>query len=75
MERQLIDKAQALHAELAETLKALIKIQKDAGRGEAQNACYLVRKRLGVWHGKATKQLFKHFPEFANDVVTRGPGR
>ena len=75
MERQLIEEAQALKAELAEKLKALTKIQKEAGRAEAQNACFPTLAELNVWHGKATERLFANFPEFASEIVVMGPGR
>lgn len=74
-ERELIDAIQAEKAKMAENLKALVKVQKDAGRAEAQNAVFLTLAELNVWHGKATERLFANFPEFAADVVTRGPGR
>jgi len=74
-ERELIESIQARKAAMVEDFKALIKVQKDAGRAEAQNACFLTLAELNVWHGKATERLFVQFPEFASEVVTRGPGR
>jgi len=75
MERELIAEIQALKAKMAGCLKDLTAIQKEAGRGEAQNAGFLTLAELNVWHGKATERLYQHFPEFANDIVVMGPGR
>ena len=74
-ERELIDAIQADKAKMAENLKALVKVQKDAGRAEAQNAVFLTLAELNVWHGKATERLFVQFPGFAAEVVAYGPGR
>ena len=74
-ERDLIDAIQLAKADMVKHLKALTNLQIDAGRADAQNAVFLTRAELDVWHGKATERLFAHFPEFAADVVARGPGR
>lgn len=74
-ERELIDRIQKNKAEMVADLKALTRIQVTDGRVEAQNAVFLTLAELNVWHGKATERLFLHFPEFAGEVVTRGPGR
>jgi hypothetical protein len=50
-------------------------MQVEAGNPRRQNAAFLTLAELNVWHGKATERLFEHFPEFAGDVVTRGPVR
>ena len=74
-ERELIDAIQADKDKMERNLQLLTKIQKEAGRAEAQNAVFLTIAELNVWHGKAAERLFVHFPEFASEVVTRGPGR
>jgi hypothetical protein len=74
-EREMIEQIQKDKASMVENLKALTKIQKDRGDRKAQNAVFLTLAQLDVWHGKATKRLFKHFPEFADEIVARGPGR
>lgn len=74
-ERDLIESIQKAKAGMAANLKELIRINREAGRGEAQNAAYLTLSKLNVWHGKATKELYAHYPEFASDVVVKGPGR
>ena len=74
-ERELIDAIQADKAKMVANLQALVKIQKEAGRAEAQNAVFLTLAELNVWHGKATERLFVQFPSFASEVVTYGPGR
>ena len=73
-ERDLIDRIQKAKAAMAADFKDLIRINREAGRGEAQNACFLTLAELNVWHGKATERLYANFPDFANEVVTRGPG-
>lgn len=72
-ERELINHLQDMKAQMDEGLRDLIKIQDGAGRMEAKNAAFLTRAELNVWHGRATERLFTHFPEFAADVVARGP--
>ena len=73
-ERELIDAIQKDKASMAEKIKELIKINRQAGRGEAANAGFLSLAELNVWHGKSTERLYQHYPEFAADVSLRGPG-
>ena len=74
-ERQLIEAIQKAKASMTADLKALTQIQIDRGDVAAQNAVFLTRAELDVWHGKATERMLMHFPDFAAEVVTRGPGR
>lgn len=74
-ERQLIEAIQKAKASMIADLKVLTKIQIDRGDAAAQNAVFLTRAELDVWHGKATERLLVHFPDFGAEVVTRGPGR
>lgn len=74
-ERQLIEAIQKAKADMIANLKALTQIQKERGDVASQNAVFLTRAELDVWHGRATERMLTHFPEFASEVVTRGPGR
>jgi hypothetical protein len=74
-ERELIDAIQADKAAMREKLKRLLAINKDADRAAATNAVFLTMAELDVWHGKATDRLLINYPEFAAEVITRGPGR
>ena len=74
-ERELLKSIQAAKAAMVQDLKALQQIQKDAGRAEAGNAVFLARATLDVWHGNATRDLFKFFPDHASEIVAYGPPR
>ena len=74
-DRKLIEAIQSAKASMIADLKALTKIQIERGDVAAQNAVFLTRAELDVWHGKATERMLTHFPDFAAEVVTRGPGR
>lgn len=59
----------------------LMAINRDAGRLEAENAAMGVRGdasciigELDKMHADATKAMRDHFPEFADEIQTRGPG-
>ena len=73
-ELELIERIQKAKAGMAADLKELIRINREARRGEAQNAAFLTLARLNVWHGEATKELYANYPEFAAEVVVFGPG-
>jgi len=74
-ERELLDSIQAAKAGMMDDLKALMVIQKAAGRLEAGNEVFLAMAKLNVWHGECARELFRHFPEHASDVVAQGTGR
>ena len=56
-------------------LRDLQDLNTKEGRLEAANAAMGLRGALVVWHAEATKELAAHFPEFASEIQTRGPGR
>lgn len=74
-ERELLDSIQSAKAGMMDDLKALLAIQKAAGRLEAGNEVFLAMAKLNVWHGEVTRPLFKHWPDHASEIVAYGPPR
>jgi hypothetical protein len=74
-ERELLDGIQASLAGIKDDLRALLAIQKAAGRLEAGNEVFLAIAKLNVWHGEVTRPLFQHWPEHASEIVAYGPIR
>lgn len=74
-ERELLDSIQAAKTEMMSDLRALLDIQKAAGRLEAGNEVFLAMAKLNVWHGEVTRPLFKYWPDHASEIVAYGPGR
>ena len=73
-ELQTIEKAQDAIGDLKKAMKALQDINTEEGRLDAANAAMGLYGELIVWHAKATVALREHFPEFADEIQTRGPG-
>lgn len=73
-ERELIEAAQDALGELKGYLRDLQKLNAEEGRLEAANAAMGARGKLVVWHYEVTKDMNEHFPEFASEIQTRGPG-
>lgn len=88
-ERELIDAAQKEIAtmkrsaeKMGKRLKQVEDINRKAGRLEAANAAMRVRGEvkkihadLIVVHADATDAMSKYYPEFSDEVQTRGGGR
>ena len=51
-----------------------IKRAKDGDDAKLINAWSKVYHSTGVHHGYLTDLLFQNFPEFAGEIVTKGPG-
>jgi hypothetical protein len=66
-----IEAAQKAMADLKENLRAVVKINKDAGRDEVFLVAKMRLSELEVLHAQMGLDLLKYFP----DVSVRGPGR
>ena len=89
MERELIETLQkgfaelkALTRDMAKTANALAKLQHEAGRHKAGNAAMNLegimvgeRSRYIRLHSEQSDLLLEHFPDFAAEVIMRGPPR
>lgn len=73
-ERQSMERLQDALAVMKTELRCIQRINTDAGRLEAANATMGALGSLMVWHAKATKELRRHWPDFADDIQTRGGG-
>ena len=74
-ERQLIDTVQRGLVLAENALAKLSKVNREAGRtkeGEIANGFY---HKLHVLHHEMSMALMESYPDFATDVLTRGPGR
>lgn len=74
-ERTAIEEAQDALATLKCAMQNIQKINTKSGNLEAANAAMGLYGKLVVWHCEATEAMAKHFPEFASQIQTRGPGR
>lgn len=89
MERELIEMLQKDFAELkvltrdmAKTASALAKLQREAGRHKAGNAAMnlegqmdQLRGMVKQTHARGSDAMLEHFPDFAVEVIARGPPR
>lgn len=73
-EREAIEAAQDAIKALKVAMRDIQKINTESGNLEAANAAMGLRGELITWHAKATEAMYKHFPEFASEIQTRGPG-
>ena len=88
-EKQLIDAAQKAVATAKKALanvesamEKVAKLNREAGRLQASNAamrfqgaCGKARNGVIMAHADASDALLLHYPDFAEEVITRGPGR
>lgn len=89
MERELIESLQkgiaelkTLTGDMGKTANALAKLTRDAGRYGAGNAAMHLEGQMDELRGKvkqihasATDAMLEYFPEFAAEVIMRGPPR
>jgi len=87
-ERELIEVAQEVIADMkAETrsfkatMRELLKLNKEEGRTSAVNECMgilgeadIIAGQIKLMHYRATVAMNKEFPEFSEEVQTKGPG-
>ncbi len=74
-ERAELQKVQKALKAAKVALGKIEKVNREAGRLQAANAAYKNQQKLGVFHGEATEDLFKHWPEqFASEIVAFGGG-
>lgn len=73
-----LDHLKAIQDELASIkkhLRAIEKINTDAGRMPAANAAHKVRGKVMVLHGEAMEDLREHWPDQVSGAIsTRGGG-
>ncbi len=70
-EHEHIEAAQKAMADLKDHLRAVVKINKDAGRDEAFLVAQKRLSELEALHAQMGLDLLQHYP----DVSVRGPGR
>lgn len=74
-ERAELQKVQKALKTIKVALGKVEKLNREEGRLEAANAAYKWQQKAGVFHGEATEDLFKHWPEqFASEIVAFGGG-
>lgn len=74
-EKEHIEAAQDALGELKANLRAIKKINEDAGRSPAANAAMKVLGKVIVLHAEAMEELEKHWPEeISGEISTRGGG-
>ena len=73
-ERKIIEQIQDGLKAMKSGLRDLEAINTKEGRLAAANDAMGLRGDLLSWHCKATKSMNEHFPEFASQIQTRGPG-
>lgn len=67
--------AQDALGDLKSSIKAIQKINQDAGRNEAANAAMKVHGKVQVLHAEAMDDLRTHWPEqVSGEISTRGGG-
>ena len=74
-ELELIAKIKAGVIEMENDMRRLQAMQVDGGRHRAADACGALLIGLMKWHQRATRALFKHYPEHADEIQTKGPRR
>ena len=70
-EREHIEAAQKAMADLKDHLRAVVKINKDAGRDKVFLVAKMRLSELEALHAQMGLDLLEYFP----DVSVRGPGR
>lgn len=73
-EREAIEASQDALSTLKANMRALQKINKEAGNLKAVSAVMGLRGKLDVWHAEATAEMDRLFPEFSDEIQTRGGG-
>lgn len=73
-EREEIEGAREAFRALEKHLRAIRKINEDAGRNQVSNAVFGLEGEVMALHSKATATLHQYWPDIADDVQTRGPG-
>ena len=73
-ERKLIEGIQDALGEMKKGLRELQKLNTEAGRHNGANIAMGLRGELMVWHSKATVELTANYPEFSDEIQTRGGG-
>jgi hypothetical protein len=74
-ERQQIETIQRALASAEGALAKLAKMNVDAGRVKEGTVANLLFHKLHVLHGEMSLALLEHYPDFAAEALTRGPGR
>jgi len=74
-ERELIEAVGQSFRDIEKNLKAIRKINAEAGRDEAANAVFGLEGAVMVLHSQGTAELHKHWPDIAGEVQTLGIGR
>ena len=73
-ERELIEEIQDATGLIKRNLRAIQKLNQEAGDLGAANAAMLARGKLIVWHGETTKDLNEYLPDHASAIQLRGGG-
>ena len=73
-EREHIEAAGETFRALERHLKAIRKINEEAGRNQVSNAVFGLEGDVMALHSKATATLHQYWPDIADEVQTRGPG-
>ena len=74
-ELKLIAKIKADVTEMETDMRRLQAMQVDGSRHKAADACWSALIGLMCWHQQATRALFKHYPDHADEIQTMGPRR
>lgn len=71
-EIELIESAQDHIIGLKKDMRAIQKLNEEAGRGEAANAAMKWRGEVIRMHGLLMEEMYMHYPEFASGIQARG---
>lgn len=74
-ERQHIETIQRSLASAEAGLAKVAKINIEAGRIKEATVASQLFHKLHVLHGEMSLALLEHYPDFAAEALTRGPGR
>lgn len=88
-ERELIEtardrlrRAESLIALAIKDVNSVVRINANAGKADLANAAFWSQAKLALAlgelqlaHADGTKILLDHWPDYASEVVVRGPGR
>jgi hypothetical protein len=80
--RDRLRRAETLISLAIKDVNAVVGINADAGKADLSNAAFTAQAKLTralgglqLAHAEGTSILLANWPDFASEVVTRGPGR